>query len=210
MERRSLVLIGAAFSAILFFMSGCASGANVYVSSSVPKPLIDSLPATVGIHFSDDLKEFVFEEKIANHGIFRIELGESQEQLFERIFGAMFNEVTKVDSPDATPSGVDAIIVPRINEVQIAIPQQTRGDFYEVWISYSIKLNKLDGTTIHDWRIAAYGKANSKNYKNPLDRPNVALADATDNAIRDAAAIISFYFAQERPVRNWISGLRTT
>ena len=191
-------------------LGGCVSGANVTSEIKVPKPLVESVPISVGLHISKALSEAFHEEKIVQQGKFTIELGESQQHLFKQVFGALFSEVVPVQSLTEPPSGVAAVIVPRIIDADISIPQQTPGDFYEVWIQYSIRIVNSDGDEIMDWVVPAYGRANRHNFSNPLDRPTQALEKARNNAIRDAATQITFEFIQQPAVRDWLSEIEET
>ena len=185
-------------------LSGCISGANVKSAITIPKPLIDPVPVTVGLYISQELKDEVYEEVIRDYGRFKIDLGKSQEHLFTQVFGAVFANVVVLESLDEIPEGVKGIIVPRIVKPEMATPYQTGDDAYEVRIRYGIELRATNGNVLHDWNVAAYGSANRQNYSNPLDRATKALKDATKFAMRDAAAKISFYFVREQPVVDWL------
>lgn len=191
-------------------LGGCVSGANVTSEIEVPKPLVESVPISVGLHITKHLSEAFHEEKIVQHGKFTIQLGESQQHLFNQVFGALFSEVVPVQSLTEPPSGVAAVIVPRIVDADISIPQQTPGDFYEVWIQYSIRIVNSDGDEIMDWVVPAYGRANRHNFSNPLDRPTQALEKARNNAIRDAATQITFEFIQQPAIRDWLNEIEET
>ena len=183
---------------------GCQSGANVRITTTVPVPLVESYPLTIGVYLPPELKDYEYNEKITNHGEFHVNLGDSQTQLFERIFKAMFADVRLLEAPEKLPKGLDGVLIPKVNEVQIAIPQQTRSDFYEVWINYAIDLQDPNGNHIYSWSFAAYGKANRRNYNNPMDRTDAALEHAADSALRDVAAIILFSFAKQQPIKEWL------
>lgn len=185
----------------------CQTGANVRITTTVPVPLVESYPVTVGVYLPPELKDFEYNEKITNHGEFQVNLGDSQTVLFERVFKAMFADVRLLQEPEQLPDGLDGVLIPKVNEVQIAIPQQTRSDFYEVWINYAIDLKDADGKHIHSWSFAAYGKANRRNYTNPMDRSNAALEHAADSALRDVAVIILFSFAKQQPIKDWLQSV---
>ncbi len=197
--------IGIAFLIVsAMTLGGCASGAKVTSEIKVPKPLVDSVPISVGLHITKELGEAFHEEKIVQHGKFTIELGESQKHLFNQVFSALFSEVVPVQSLTEPPPDIAGIIVPRIIDADISIPHQTPGDFYEVWIQYSIRIVGSDGEEITDWIVPAYGRANRHNFSNPLDRPKQALEKARNNAIRDAATQITFEFARQPEIRDWL------
>ena len=208
----------AAILAAGFLLGGCG-GANVLVETTVPTPLVQPLPLTMGVHFDASLTDYVHEEELERHGKFRIELGSTQVPVFERVFDAMFQDVTRLggkalENENAAPfldalrtsgANVDAVLAPTIEEMQFAIPAQTKGDFYEVWIKYRMKLFATDGTLIADWDLLGYGKANSDNYGS-VGTQDDALGDATIWALRDAAAFLSFYFPTVDGVREWLEG----
>lgn len=185
-------------------LGGCVSGAKVTSEMEVPKPIVDSDPIPMGLHISKALSEYEYETKIAQHGKYTIELGESQKHLFEQVFGALFSPLVPVQSLEELPSSIEGTIIPEIIDADISIPQQTPGDFYEVWIQYSIRIVSAEGEEIMDWIVPAYGRANRHNFSNPLDRPTQALEKARNNAIRDAATQITFEFKQQREIRNWL------
>ncbi|MCY3885691.1 MAG: hypothetical protein OXG24_12350 [Gammaproteobacteria bacterium] len=193
--------------AIAVGLGGCASGAKVTKVFRVPKPLIDSVPVVMGLYISPELRGKTYETKIHQHGKFTIELGESQEHLFSQAFSAVFSELILVQSLDSLPEGIEGVIIPSIVKTELEIPQQTPGDFYSVWIRYSIRIVDSDDEEIIDWIVPAYGRANRHDFSNPLDRPTQALTKARDNAMRDAATQIAFSFTREPAVRDWLTEL---
>ena len=211
-------LCGAAAGTVLLaMMLGCAGGASVTVNTTVPSPLVDPIPVKMGVYFDDALTSYVHVEEVPDHGEYRIDLGASQVPVFERVFDAMFQDVTRLggealenenaapflDALQSSGANVDAVLAPTIEEMQFAIPAQTKGDFYEVWIKYRMKLFATDGTLIADWDLLGYGKANSDNYGS-VGSQDDALGDATIWALRDAAAFLSFYFPTVDGVREWL------
>ncbi len=219
-SRSGRALCGTVAGAVLLVaMLGCARGASVTVNTTVPSPLVNPIPVKMGVYFDDALTAYVHVEEVPDHGEYRIDLGASQVPVFERVFDAMFQDVTRIkgktlENENAAPfldalasSGakVDAVLAPTIEEMQFAIPAQTKGDFYEVWIKYRMKLFATDGTLIADWDLLGYGKANSDNYGS-VGTQDDALGDATIWALRDAAAFLSFYFPTVDGVREWLEG----
>ena len=101
---------------------------------------------------------------------------------------------------------VDGILAPTIDEVQFAIPDQTGGEFYEVWIRYRLKLLGADGALLGEWPVIGYGKANQRNY-GAIDQKETALNEATIWALRDAAAWLSFQFPDQAEVQTWLTSL---
>ena len=215
---------------------GCQSGASVTVDISVPRPLVQPLDVHMGVYFDEKLKNYVHEEELEDYGDYRIDIGASQVPVFAQVFDAMFDRVVAVTAeregepvasgdpgdeeaaPPAEPAPsrfrpvddprmrVDGILAPAIDEVQFAIPDQTGGEFYEVWIRYRLKLLGTDGALLGEWPVIGYGKANQRNY-GAIDQKETALNEATIWALRDAAAWLSFQFPDQAEVQTWLTSL---
>lgn len=105
-NRRSLYGALAAALVVGWFLCGCSSGATVTVNVSVPRPLVEPIDATVGIYYNDELMNYVHQEELVDHGVYRIDIGASQAPVFAQVFDAMFETVVPVarvdgDDPDA-------------------------------------------------------------------------------------------------------------
>lgn len=107
---------------------------------------------------------------------------------------------------DGSILAVDGVIAPAIEEVQFAIPDQTGGDFYEVWIRYKLTLFDGGGNALGEWPLIGYGKANERNFSQ-LGQRTPALQQATTWALRDAAAVLSFEFRDQAEVRDWLAAI---
>ena len=173
----------------------------------------------MGLYFDETLKSYVYEEELDDHGAYRIDIGASQAPVFAQVFEAMFRAVAPVTvrfGDDGAPASVvaasgttpalDGILAPHIEEVQFAIPAQTGGEFYEVWIRYQIRLLAADGTPLAEWPLIGYGKANKANY-GAIDQKAGALNEATIWALRDAAALLSFQFRDQAEVQDWLAAV---
>jgi hypothetical protein len=114
----------------------------------------------------------------------------------------MFNSVVTVDSvEEAQARGVDAIFVPAIDEFQLALPNKTKLDVFEVWIRYNMRLLAEDGAPIADWVLTSYGKTPTEN----LRGTTTAINEAAVVALRDLASSFSLSFGQVPEVRDWLA-----
>jgi hypothetical protein len=188
---------------IVLTLGGCA-GANVQMQGEIPTPLVNRLPVRVGLYLEPALVQYVFEEKIQDHGDWRVEVGPMQKKLFEQITRAMFLEVVQVSSIAPAGADLDAVLAPSIAEFQISIPSQTRSDFYEVWIKYQMRLYDTHGTLIAEWPLTAYGKANKGDFGFMDNSDKLAIRHATMTALRDAGAFLSLRFSTVPNVRAWL------
>lgn len=105
---------------------------------------------------------------------------------------------------DGSSPVVDGVIAPSIEDVQFAIPDQTGGDFYEVWIRYKLTLFDGGGNNVGELPLIGYGKANERNF-GQLGQQTPALHEATTWALRDAAAVLSFQFRNLAQVQDWLA-----
>ena len=210
--RRTLTLV---FATVL--LAGCKGGASVTVDATVPSPLVDPIQAAMGVYFDDTLVNYVHEEELADYGEYRLDIGASQAPVFARVFNAMFEDLVPVQPTEADVSAgpirfvgtdgssptVDGVIAPSIEEVQFAIPDQTGGDFYEVWIRYKLTLFDGGGNNVGEMPLIGYGKANARNF-GQLGQRTPALHEATTWALRGAAAELSLRFSDKQEVRDWL------
>ena len=195
-------LLAAAIPVACLALAGCG-GANVLVETTVPTPLVQPLPLTMGVHFDASLKDYVHEEELEQFGKFRIELGSTQVPVFERVFDAVFARTEPVASLEAPGASVDAIIVPVVEELQFSIPAQTRSDFLtRSGSSTRSTSTHPNGELLASWPLPAYGKSNSRNFGFMESSGGLGLNEATIWALRDAAAHFAFYFPQVPAIRS--------
>ncbi|HEY6599164.1 MAG TPA: hypothetical protein VIZ30_07620 [Pseudomonadales bacterium] len=196
MQRRTLIFVA-------LVLTGC-SGANVQVAGDIPTPLVNRLPLRIGLYLEPALVQYVFEEKIEDHGDWRVEVGPMQSKLFRQVSSAMFVESIPVESLTPAEGDLDAVLAPTIAEFQISIPAQTRSEFYEVWIKYLMHLYDRQGTLIAEWPLTAYGKANRGDFGFMESSDKLAIHQATMTALRDAGAFLALRFSSVPEVRSWL------
>ena len=183
---------------------GCA-GANVAVlSSELPVPLLEPIELNVGIRMTDELLAYEHTEEIKNNGKWRIELGSAQELMFDNLASGMFSQHEMITADGVPSNDVDALLIPSIQELQFAIPSQTKGDFFEVWIKYEFELLDPNGAQIAQFPLTAYGKANSRDFGFLEDTENGALGLAAKVALRDAMAFFALRFKRVPPIATWL------
>jgi hypothetical protein len=174
-----------ALSIALVIMTGCASTVTMD-PPTIPVPLLEKLPVSVGVRFPANFRDFQHNEKVLGTDEWTIRLGRSNEVLFTELFGYMFENVS-VLGPEDDPftMGLDAYIEPSIDAFEFSIPAQTRTNSFAVWIRYRIKVWDSNGDQIANWPIAAYGKSETA-----VLQGSAALQRAAVLAMRDAAALM--------------------
>jgi hypothetical protein len=192
----------AALAAMVLVLAGC-SGARVSVPPVLPVPVVSQLPMVMGLHLPEGLREYAHKESIEGGGDWEIQLGDAQQTMFDNLLGGMFQQVRVVPNPEAPGGEVAGVLVPNLEEVQFSTPDQTRTDYFEVWVRYRFQLYDRDGTLAGEWPLTAYGKANAKHYGMNSRQP--ALQAAALSALRDAMAFFTVQFSTVPPVRSWLT-----
>ena len=174
-------------SGILIFglLAGC--GSNVVLDPpTIPTPLIDRIPASVGLRMPPDFDAYVHEEEILGREDWSINLGSSNAALFQQLFSFMFEEVIilKADD-DPAQFTFDALIEPSIDAFEFSVPNQSKTDAFAVWIRYRIRVFDSDGDEVANWPVSAYGKSETTTLGG-----SQALRRAAVLAMRDAAALM--------------------
>jgi hypothetical protein len=174
-------LCQASFVAVALLLSACGSVA-VKPAAQLPRPLIQPMPARVGLVLTPELRNYRHEEKRGN-STWKIELGAGHEELFRTAFGASFAAPQVFDSLDAARSaqGLQAMFVPVIEQYSFVTDSETGGEFWAVTIRYRIGVLGPAGETVDNLTLTGYGSARR-------GRAATAMTNATQAAMRDAAA----------------------
>ncbi|MEX0617856.1 MAG: hypothetical protein WDZ76_13960 [Pseudohongiellaceae bacterium] len=189
-------------TALFLLMTAC--GVNeVVIEGSYPTPNVRPLALNVAVIYEEALRDFNYiEYSETGAEEFDIQSGSSHIGLFDAVLPAMFERVTFVDSMDeARRAGVDAIFVPGIEEFQLALPQKTKLDVYEVWVKYNMRLLSGEGDYIADWVLTAYGKTPQETFRSDED----AINDAAIVALRDLGSSFTLSFPEVPEVRDWLA-----
>jgi hypothetical protein len=188
-------------SGLMIVLAGC-SGAQIEVPATLPVPLVDRLPLVIGLHLSDELRSYRHVETLEGGGEWQIALGGAQNTMFENLLTGMFAGVQPVADPQSPQVEVRGVLVPSIEEVQFSTPDQTRSEYFEVWVRYRFELYDHDGSSLGQWPLTAYGKANAQNYG--INSREPALQAAALAALRDAMAFFTVQFRSIPAVQTWL------
>lgn len=166
-------------------LSGC--GSNVVLEApTIPTPLINKIPASVGLRMPAEFEHFIHEEEIIGREQWSIDLGNSNAALFRQLFGFMFEEVTILNSDDDPQDfAIDALIEPSIDAFEFSVPNQSKTNSFAVWIRYRLRVFNTAGDEVANWPVSAYGKTEKQSI-----RGSQALQRAAILAMRDAAALM--------------------
>ncbi|HMB73218.1 MAG TPA: hypothetical protein VKQ06_06575 [Gammaproteobacteria bacterium] len=188
----ALAVIGA-------WLCGCSSA--VVVDSSFPTPLVEPLPARVGLFFSDELYDYIHSEALPQQSTWTIDLGDANVAMLEPLLRTMFVETRTLDTlplSAADRADLDGVIVPVLEKFEFDIPFGERDEFVEVWMQYQIGLYRTDGQVVLEWPVSGYGKFETGGKRVE------AVEQAAIFAMREVGATISTKFAEQPDVGYWL------
>ncbi|MEZ5502543.1 MAG: hypothetical protein R3E50_07700 [Halioglobus sp.] len=193
-----------AIAAILAILAGCGP-ARVVVQGTFPPPLIEPLPLTMGVWFGDDFAghEFFDEAKGKKESSWIVSTGAAQVQMWDTLLRGMFRKLVLLQAKPGTGQpdpGLDAILIPHVEELQYAIPAHTHVKVYEIWMRYRFELVTPDGKPIAQWTMPSYGKTPTALLQTDQEAVNLAAV----MALRDAGANFATHFSRVPAVRDWL------
>lgn len=174
-------------------LSGCTR--HVELIESFPEPVIERQPYAVGLWVEDEFRDYVHHEEIDGGPDWEISFGQTHVNLFRQVLPGLFERVVMVESLEQgleQATDVQAVINPVMVDYQFSTPQQSKTDYYEVWIKYRLQVYGRDGKLISDWPFTAYGRKASG-----FGQGREALRTATRRAMRDAAAAVVLEFMEQ-------------
>jgi hypothetical protein len=185
---------------IISMLASCTN--NVAIRGTFPKPLVAKIPIVLGMYYSNEFKNFKYDKDSYQGTDWYIDLGYPNTQLFDQIFGSMFEGLEQLRSrPDETSPAlhVNAIAAPNIIDFAMLAPEDSALDFFSVSFKYRIDFLTPEGNLIHSWSFVAYGKARWHFFDE-----DESVREATMMALRDAAATLALDYEKQTPFTDWL------
>ena len=186
-------------AALLLALAACEQSVSLKVDTEIPTPVISRMPVKMGVFFSDEMRNYIFAENSEDRPNWKIESGSSHVALFDQIISSMFVETKEVAGTSADTT-LDAVLAPSVAEMQFALPEETKTDFYEAWVKYNMELYNRDGSRIAGWSVTGYGKSSTEFMKSR----DKGLNAAVNQALRDAGAKFALGFHRVEDVSAWL------
>lgn len=191
-------------AALALLLAGCGP-TRVVVEGNFPDALIEPLPLILGIWYPEEFAnhEFFDEAKTRDESGWIVQTGAAQVQMWDKLLGSMFYQVVHMKGkpgPGQMNQVVDAVLIPRVDELQYAIPQHTNVKVYEIWMRYRFELVSNSGEPIAEWTMPAYGKTPTAFLRSDEAAVNLAAI----MALRDAGANFATSFARVPDVRHFL------
>jgi hypothetical protein len=183
------VLAGALALATL----GACGGITITPDPVLPQPLLQPLPANVGLVLPNELRNYVHKETRWGTD-WRIALGPGHVHLLRDIFKDSFRQVQEFKDLEAARAapGLKAVFEPLIDQYSFVTDRDTGGRYDAATIRYRINVYTPQGEKVDTLTLTGYGSALAKGMSNgkPLERATLA-------AMRDAAAKFLVQFPQQ-------------
>jgi hypothetical protein len=182
-------------------LAGCGD-VQVAAESQMPTPLIDPLPVTVGVHYSEDFSKYQHAEE--RWGVkWKAELGPYHVRMADRLFHAAFREIVPVTDLKNLPQSPPyvAIVEPRIEQYSFITPKDTGANYYAVTIKYRLNVLAPSGETADSLTFTGYGS-----FKSGGMSSTTPMVSATKAAMRDAAAKFLVQFPEQDVAKKLVAG----
>lgn len=190
-RRRCLARLAVCLAGIV--MLAACSTKPVVPSNEFPKPVLRKIPVNMGLYMDEAFVNYVHHDKPATGMKQDVSVGPASRALFSEFLTAQFTGLYTVAQPpgaQGAASGVQAVLQPVVQDVQIASPKTDKDQFHEAWIKYRLRLLTPQGQEITAWDLAAYGKQRGTT----MGGVNSGLTAAVRDAMRDAAAGMALIF----------------
>ena len=181
---------------------GCTT-TRLETESSLPPPLIDRVPARVGIYYSKEFREYVHKEK-RNQFSYEVTLGPAHVINLDWLLKAMFSEVIPVDDPTRVGSmkpPLNLVLEPKFDEYSFLTPDDVAGEAFIVTIRYLLTVYDGAGSRVDSYTFTGYGREKGKKLAN-----KEPLQVATQRAMRDAGAKVAVELTDQDAVRILLHG----
>jgi hypothetical protein len=180
-------------------LAGCG-GVQVRPMPGLPQPLLQPMPARVGLVLDADLRNYLHEETRGGSG-WHVDLGPGHAELFRSMLGASFGTLEVFETPEAARAAgnLQTVFRPYIEQFSFATAQETGGQYWAVTIRYRIGITAPTGETIDSLTLTGYGSTRGGRAANALTR-------ATRSAMRDAAAKFLVQMPQQPLARKLVQG----
>ena len=181
----------------LALLSGCTA-TRLTTEAQLPPPLIEKVPARIGIHYPKEFREYVHRETRGTIE-YEINLGPAHVTNLDWLLNAMFAEIVPVEDPtkvaDIRPPLV-MVLEPKFEEYSFLTPKDVAGEAFIVTIRYLLTLYDGSGGRVDSFTFTGYGreKAHTLASKEPLQI-------ATQRAMRDAGAKVAVELTDQEAVR---------
>lgn len=176
------------------FLTACSQ--HVVLDQDFPVPVTRKIQSPVTLYIPSDLRSHTHSEKPDKGVQWTIVFGEANAHLFESVLRGMFATLSVVYALDEVADNA-VVIRPIMHDYQFSTPGMSKGEYYEVWIKYSLQLLQPKKRELLNWHFTAYGREEASG-----NSASAAMREASRRAMRDAAAAVVLGFPKQARVRS--------
>ena len=162
----------------------CQRDVSIRLEHEVPQALVRQSVRKVGIFFPPKFSAAAYHEESDERGTWNIDLGSAQVAMFNQVLGDLFANIERL--PSLENQAVEMAIVPHLNKVQFATPQESGFEHFESWVEYRIEFVNQGGS-VEPWLVSGYGQAQAPRFGS--NQPGIETA--LKQALRNVAAKIA-------------------
>ena len=198
---------------LILLTTGCAVPVKTEMGAVVlPVPVLEKLPVTVGILYTDEFKTAKHIQKVSMLDMtadLDLSIGPANISLFDQLTTSMFSDVVHIDPKnpeELSQRGVDAILEPTLVSIHYgeAIADDMQWSF-RLSLAYNIKLSLPDCNEILTFSIQSNPPRVFK-FRSILSVNDHAL-ELFDTATREIAAQFYAEFSTLPEISNWLNTL---
>jgi hypothetical protein len=184
--------------AALAALACACSAQRLTTQAALPPPLVEKLPARVGIYYSKEFREYVHKETRGQVD-YEVTLGPAHVINLDWLLKAMFQEIVPVEDParvaEMRPPLV-MVLEPRFEEYSFLTPKDVAGEAFIVTIRYLLTVYDGGGARVDAFTFTGYGREASHALAN-----REPLQVATQRAMRDAGAKVAVELPEQDAIR---------
>jgi len=200
-------IIIALWAIVTCFSIGCTRNVAQIHPNLPQKPLIERLPITVGVYYSEEFRSYECINPLRDNNKYKIALGSPSVTLIDQILSNMFEKVVPVQGRPPLPesgANINAVFEPKIEGLTIS--SQHGANWARVDLSYKFIFYALNGDEIVNCPISGFGYSD-KYYG--LDAP-MMIREATEFAMRNVAAKFMVNFNKNHEYVRWLQSIGLT
>lgn len=191
-------LLGSGVAVLLALLLSACAPTRLSTQSQLPPPLLERLPVRVGIHYSQEFREYVHKETRGEIE-YEVTLGPAHVTNLDWLLGAMFAELVPVEDPTRVADHLPPlafVLEPKFEEYSFLTPKDVAGEAFIVTIRYQLTLFDGSGGRVDSFTYTGYGREKARAIGG-----KEALAMATQRAMRDAGAKVAVELTDQDSVR---------
>jgi len=198
---------------------------HVTVSGEFPAPLVEKLPANVGVIYPPEfINHEIYEvAQIEGDSNWRFSTGAAQVRFWSQFLSGFFENLIEIgdwDTMKLEADKLDGVLIPRITDLQYSVPQHTNTNIFEIQFFYEFSLVDPSKIYVSDtgalafhpedrilsWTLVSYGKTPSAFIQSAEEALNLAAIVS----LRDGGANFAQNFVATPQVTSWLEQIQGT